>query len=185
MQHGKLSAKIGKKIAESIRAAQRNDLTVFYNSGEKNEGTRLPLYFGKPEGFSADTTLTEFDIIVADTYSGRIFIMCHFGQEGAEPFSVLGDIATVMAAEKVRIRGRDFYMDNARCLLGYRVEENKQEAFGMAQKRIESLGYLFTPMLREERRRGIDFTLISRKDYEKIFEEMQRVICRHLDIEPT
>jgi hypothetical protein len=185
MQHGKLSAKIGKKIAEAIRAAQRNDLTVFYDSGEKGEGTKLPIYFGRPDQFAEQTTLSDLDIVVADTYSGRVFVMCHFGFEGAEASSVLGDMASVCAADKVRIKGRDFYLDNARCILAYRVEETKKDGFGMAQKRVDSLGYLFTPMVREERRRGVNFTLIARPTYEKIFEEMQRVICRELDIEPT
>jgi hypothetical protein len=185
MQHGKLSAKIGKKIVEATRASQRADLTVFFDSGEKSEGTKLPLYFSRPDQFAPQTTLSEMDIVVADTYSGRVFVMCHFGNEGAEASDVLGDMATVFAAEKVRIKGRDFYMDNSRCILAYRVDESKKEGFGMAQKRVDSLGYLFAPMVREDRRRGMNFTLIARPTYEKIFEEMQRVICRELDVEPT
>jgi hypothetical protein len=183
MQHGKLSAKIGKKIAEAIYRAQRTDLTVFYDSGEKS-GAKLPLYYGRPDQFGKQSTLAEFDIIVADTYSGRIFVMCKFGREDAEPSCVLGDMAAVLAGDKVRIRGSDFYIDRARCILGYRCDEIKQEGFGMAQRRVESLGSLFTPLMREERKRSIEFTLIARKDYEKIFEEMQRVICFVLDIKP-
>lgn len=184
MQHGKLSAKIGKKIAEAIYRAQRTDLTVFYDSGLKADGTKLPLYFGKPDQFSTQNTLAEFDIIVADTYSGRIFVMCKFGREDPEASNVLGDMATVLAGDKVRIRGSDFYYDKARVIFGYRCEETKQEGFGMAQRRVESLGNLFTPLMRDERKRTIDFTLIARRDYEKIFEEMQRVICYVLDIKP-
>jgi hypothetical protein len=184
MQHGKLSAKIGKKIAGAINRAHRDELAVYFDSGDKSNGTKLNLYYGAPDPLGPQGILADIDIVVADTSTNRILIMCKFGNEGAEAPCVLGDMAVALAAEKLRIKGRDFSTDSVHCILGYRCEETKLEGFGMAQKRVQSYGYLFAPMLCDERRRNIDFTLIARKEYDKIFEEMQRVICHRLGIEP-
>jgi len=184
MQHGKLSAKIGKKIAESARRARRDDLTVIYDSGEKGEGTSLPFYFGGRDQLGPQGVMGNADIVVADTRNDRVLVICMFGTEGAEASCVLGDMAMVLASEKMKIKGRDFTTDEAQCVLAYRCEETKQEGFGMAQKRVQSYGYVFAHMLSDESHRGIDFTLIARKDYEKLFEEIQRVICHRLRIEP-
>ncbi|MCE5296688.1 MAG: hypothetical protein LLG16_06245 [Euryarchaeota archaeon] len=184
MNHGKLSAKIGKKIAGAIKRAHRDELMVFYDSGEKSDGTKLPLYYGVQDPLGPTDVLAEADIVVADTVTNAILIICKFGVEDAPAANVLGDMAVVLAAEKMKIKGRDFTTDKAHCLLGYRCEETKQEGFGMSQKRLYSYGSMFAPMLCDERRRGVEFTLIARKEYDKIFEEMQRVICHRLGIDP-
>jgi hypothetical protein len=184
MQHGKISAKIGKKIAGAVNRAHRFELSVYFDSGVKGEGTKLPLYYGAPDPLGPVGILAHADIVVADTVTNNVLIVCKFGEEGADAPNVLGDMAVMLAAEKLRIKGREFSTDKAHCLLGYRCEETKEEGFGMAQKRVLSYGYLFAPMLADERRRGIDFTLIARKEYDKIFEEMQRVICHRLGIDP-
>ena len=106
-----------RQIAEALCDKLRDDsdrysgVEVFYDHGDssKTEVCQPTSYMGRRYG--ADATLSVIDIVLVK--NGKVFLLVEVEESVVRPKTVLGDVFGAILANRVRIHGKSYPIDNA------------------------------------------------------------------------
>ncbi len=110
---------LGKELAGIIPA----DYEVFYDHGEL-EG-RIVAYYGR---LSRITQLSFVDIAVVSKIRREVAILCEVEERIPTPKKILGDLVSLLLAEKIRYKNLDYAVRAPYLIFGFKVKERGRKA---------------------------------------------------------
>lgn len=129
MKRGEYTRRLGESLTKMLEKENYLKLQVFYDHGKNEPNVCRPtLYFG--EKCSRDTTLSFVDIAVVE--SGKVKVLCEIEEKGASPKKIIGNIVSVLLAEKININNVN--LGEPRIVLGIKVK-----AKGKSAEKIQEL----------------------------------------------
>jgi len=178
LNYGEYTRALGENLRKDVKESTNPDLEVYYDHGKKGESCNIVPYFGK---YGADTTLSNADLAVVSKTSKKLLVLCEIEEEGAKPKLVIGDVANIFLADKVRIKGNDYNPNNAVFILGVRVEKKGKNK--NAESKVASIGNLVPKIVKNKSLRGIKVITITRLTYDELIGELEKEICRIIGVE--
>jgi hypothetical protein len=105
---------LGKELTDSIPEGYE----VFYDHGDLNG--RIIAYYDE---YSRATQLSFVDIAVIDKKQREAIILCEVEERIPAPKKILGDIITLILAEKIRYKNLDYVIYSPYLVFGFKVKE--------------------------------------------------------------
>ena len=121
---------LGKELVNIIP----DGYEVFYDHGDL-EGRIIAYY----DSYSRATQLSFVDIAVIDKKRREAKILCEVEESFPTPKKILGDLVTLILAEKIRYRGFDYFIYSPYLIFGFRIRE-KGKKINQVFKLIDRLG---------------------------------------------
>jgi len=178
LNYGEWTSTLGRNLKEDVKESTNPDLEVYYDHGKKGESYNIVPYFGE---YGTDTTLSNVDLAIVSKTRNKLLVLCEIEEEGAKPKLVIGDVANIFIADKVRINRNDYKPKNAVFILGIRVEKkgNNQNA----ESKVASIGNLVPKIVKKKSLRGIKVMTITKSTYDELISELDKEICRLIGVE--
>lgn len=110
LEHGKYTAKLGRRLRERIRLTGRRDIKVFFDHGKPGESPRIVPYFGE---YCRATTQAFVDIAIVNENTKSVIVLCEVEEEGVNPKKVIGDCCNIFISDSVMIGGTPYDISSA------------------------------------------------------------------------
>lgn len=157
MNHGFYTGKIGKHLSDDHADSIHQ---VFYDHGED---PKTEPYYCKPTPFfgkySRDSTLSCVDIAVVNQDTKSVELIAEIEESGQEPKKIIGDIVNLFLADRIRVKGKDYWLGDVVLVLGVRIESR-----GKARAKIIEICEKLTDMNALLKGRSIAIILVFDQD---------------------
>ncbi len=118
MTKGPYTEQLAKRLEKHI-----HNYEIYHDHGES--GQRLTVYFGE---LASSSRVSYVDIVIVDPKTREVKVMCEVEEREKVPKGVLGNLFSFLLAEKVRIMGIDYYINNTFFVIGLKIKEEGQKA---------------------------------------------------------
>jgi hypothetical protein len=178
MNHGEWTSTLGKNLKEDVEKSSNPELEVYCGHWKNGESCKIIPYFGE---YGTDTTLSNADLAIVSKTGKKLLVLCEIEEEGAKPKLVIGDVANIFLADKVRINKKDYTLKNTVFILGVRVGEKGKN--NNAESKVASIVNNIQKIVKKKSLRGIKVLTITKPTYEDLIGELEKEICRIINIE--
>lgn len=173
MDHGGYTGKMGRRLYEKYAQSVHQ---VYYDhcqdrSKEPNSCQPTPFF----DELSSATTLSHVDIAIVDQQTKTIELVAEIEEAGHEPKKIIGDIVSLLMADHVRIKGKDYDFGGSVLVLGARVDEK-----GSGRKKVRAICRKLTDMGERMGKREMQIVPILHDELERLVEEVEAEIDRWL-----
>lgn len=159
MIRGPKTESLAKKLEEQIQ-----DYEVYHDHGESGE--RLTVYFG---GLASSSRVSYVDIVIVDPKTREVTLMCEVEEREKAPKGVLGDLFSFLLAEKVRIMGTDYHINDTFFVIGLKIKERGKKAV-QVKKIKEKLSEVIKPEI------GDRIEIITAGELDELVDVLRREI---------
>ena len=168
MKHGEYTKRLGEQLIKLLHESGLLDIAVYYDHGHRSDPNvcKPTPYFGE---YSTGTTLSNVDLAVVK--NNEVKVLCEIEEEGGSPKKIIGDVCNLLLAEKIRIKGSDYPLDEFFFLLGIKLAEKGK---GIAKLKALEIGIpeMVRPDLREKRK----IRFIYANEYDKLIDIVKKEI---------
>jgi hypothetical protein len=121
---------IGEKLVKNL---SQSDYLVFFDHGDSaSENVCQPTsYMGRRYG--SDATLSGIDIAIV--HGGKVIVLAEVEESAVRPKTVLGDIFGAVVADRIRIKGKSYSLEEATLVVSLVTEEKGKR--GTKYSRLE------------------------------------------------
>jgi len=110
---GKYTRLLGERLKEKLEG---KDYEVFYDHGDQKH--RIVAYFND---YSRKNLLSFVDIAI--TKGEEVKVLCEIEETSSNPKKILGDLVSIMLAEKIRYAGLEYSISSPHVILGLYAKE--------------------------------------------------------------
>jgi len=113
---GKYTRVLGERLKETLEEKLGKDYEVFYDHGDQKH--RIVAYFND---YSRKNFLSFIDIAI--TEGEEVKVLCEIEETSSNPKKILGDLVSILLAEKIRYAGLEYSISSPYVILGLHAKE--------------------------------------------------------------
>ncbi len=169
MDYGAYTRKLGESLVRFLDEHPIRDVEVHFDPSRKQAG-RIVSFWGD---FSSATTLSRLDLAVVNIKEQRVLVLAEIEEEGARPKAIIGDVCSLLFADKIRIKSRDYDFSDAVFLFGIKTKER-----GRSLSKARNLERRILEAIRPEFLRGVALRFVYATDRLELISRLRDHVVR-------
>jgi hypothetical protein len=151
MDYGAYTKALGESLVRFLDEHPTSDVEVHFDPS-RGRGAQIVSFWGD---FSSATALSRLDLAIVHTVEQRALVLAEIEEEGARPKAIIGDVCSLLLADKIRIKSKDYDFSHAVFLFGIKTKER-----GSSLSKARNLQLRISQAIRSEFLRNIELRFV-------------------------